>query len=137
MKPDIHPEYPQVIFQDISVTPPFCILTRSTRTSSETIEWEDGNTYPLIKMEVSSASHPFFTGKQRLVDTAGMVERYRRRYGGGTPDETDAAPADGEAATLQPEAEAQNDAPESVPQAEESTAAPADTPTEETPASDS
>lgn len=81
MKPEIHPEYRDVIFEDVSANPPFRVKTRSTRTSEETIEWEDGNTYPLIKMEISSATHPFFTGKMMLVDTAGMVERYRRRYG--------------------------------------------------------
>lgn len=81
MKLDIHPEYRDVIFEDVSANPPFRVKTRSTRTSEETIEWEDGNTYPLIKMEISSATHPFFTGKMMLVDTAGMVERYRRRYG--------------------------------------------------------
>lgn len=81
MKPDIHPEYRDVIFEDVSSNPPFRVKTRSTRISEETIEWEDGNTYPLIKVEISSATHPFFTGKMMLVDTAGMVERYRRRYG--------------------------------------------------------
>lgn len=81
MKPDIHPEYRDVIFEDVSADPPFRVKTRSTRTSEETVEWEDGNTYPLIKVEISSATHPFFTGKMMLVDTAGMVERYRRRYG--------------------------------------------------------
>lgn len=81
MKPDIHPEYRDVIFEDVSANPPFRVKTRSTRISEETIEWEDGNTYPLIKVEISSATHPFFTGKMMLVDTAGMVERYRRRYG--------------------------------------------------------
>jgi len=81
MKSDIHPEYRDVIFEDVSANPPFRVKTRSTRTSEETIQWEDGNTYPLIKMEISSATHPFFTGKMMLVDTAGMVERYRRRYG--------------------------------------------------------
>ncbi len=81
MKPNIHPEYRDVIFEDVSANPSFRVKTRSTRTSEETIEWEDGNTYPLIKVEISSATHPFFTGKMMLVDTAGMVERYRRRYG--------------------------------------------------------
>lgn len=81
MKPDIHPEYFDVVFEDSSSDPPFRVKTRSTRTSEETIEWEDGNTYPLIKVEISSASHPFFTGKMMLIDTAGMVERFRRRYG--------------------------------------------------------
>jgi len=81
MKPDIHPDYHDVIFEDISAKPPFRVKTRSTRTSEATTVWEDGNTYPLIKVEISSASHPFFTGKMMLVDTAGMVERFRRRYG--------------------------------------------------------
>ena len=81
MKPEIHPDYHDVIFEDSSADPPFRVKTRSTRTSEETIEWEDGNTYPLIKVEISSATHPFFTGKMMLIDTAGMVERYRRRYG--------------------------------------------------------
>ena len=81
MKAGIHPEYRDVIFEDASANPPFRVKTRSTRTSEETIRWEDGNTYPLIKVEISSATHPFFTGKMMLVDTAGMVERYRRRYG--------------------------------------------------------
>ena len=81
MKPEIHPDYHDVIFEDSSANPTFRVKTRSTRTSEETIEWEDGNTYPLIKVEISSATHPFFTGKMMLIDTAGMVERYRRRYG--------------------------------------------------------
>ena len=81
MKPTIHPEYREVVFLDSSVTPPFKILTRSTKNSEETIEWEDGKSYPLIRVEISSASHPFYTGKMKLVDTAGMVERYRKRYG--------------------------------------------------------
>ena len=94
MKPEIQPEYHEVSFEDSSANPPFRVKTRSTRTSEETVEWEDGNTYPLIKVEISSATHPFFTGKMMLVDTAGMVERYRRRYsieGGG---EGDAAEGD-------------------------------------------
>ncbi len=79
MKKDIHPEYRMVVFKDISTD--FSILTRSTATSKETIEWEDGKEYPLIKTELSSASHPFFTGKQHLVDTAGRVEKFLRKYG--------------------------------------------------------
>ncbi|MDA0710798.1 MAG: type B 50S ribosomal protein L31 [bacterium] len=81
MKPDIHPDYHDVIFEDSSAKPPFRVKTRSTRTSDEKTTWEDGQTYPLIKVEISSASHPFFTGKMMLIDTAGMVERFRRRYG--------------------------------------------------------
>ena len=78
MKPDIHPEYRDVVFQDTSSD--FKFLTRSTIWSDETIEWEDGNTYPLAKVEISSASHPFYTGKQILVDSGGRVERFRKRY---------------------------------------------------------
>ena len=79
MKPDIHPNYRPVVFQDTSSDLQF--LTQSTIETSDTIEWEDGNTYPLAKVEISSASHPFYTGKQILVDTTGRVERFRRRYG--------------------------------------------------------
>ena len=78
MKADIHPDYKQVVFQDISSD--FSFLTRSTMGSKETIKWEDGETYPLIKVEVSSHSHPFYTGKQKIVDTAGRVDKFRRRY---------------------------------------------------------
>ncbi|RYD14169.1 MAG: type B 50S ribosomal protein L31 [Lysobacteraceae bacterium] len=78
MKADIHPAYKQVVFQDISSD--FSFLTRSTMGSKETIKWEDGQEYPLIKVEISSHSHPFFTGKQKIVDTAGRVDKFRRRY---------------------------------------------------------
>lgn len=66
---------------DSSVDPPYRVLTKSTRTSEEMTEWEDGNSYPLIRVEISSASHPFYTGKMKLIDTAGMIDRYRQRYG--------------------------------------------------------
>ena len=79
MKPDIHPSYRPVVFQDTSSD--FSFLTKSTIETSETIEWEDGNEYPLAKVEISSESHPFYTGKQILVDTTGRVERFRKRYG--------------------------------------------------------
>ena len=79
MKKDIHPEYREVVFVDTSSD--FKFLTRSTIDTSETIEWEDGNTYPMARVEISSASHPFYTGKQILVDSGGRVERFRRRYG--------------------------------------------------------
>ena len=79
MKADIHPNYKPVVFQDISTD--FAFLTRSTMTSKETIKWQDGAEYPLIKVEISSHSHPFFTGKQKIVDTAGRVERFRQKYG--------------------------------------------------------
>ncbi|MGD8384999.1 MAG: type B 50S ribosomal protein L31 [Lysobacterales bacterium] len=78
MKADIHPEYREVVFQDISGD--FAFLTRSTLNSKETIKWEDGNEYPLIKVEVSSASHPFYTGKHKLMDSGGRVDRFKRRY---------------------------------------------------------
>ena len=79
MKPGIHPDYHLVVFRDRSAD--FAFLTRSTATSDRTIEWEDGKTYPVVDVEISSASHPFYTGNQRVVDTAGRVERFRRRYG--------------------------------------------------------
>ena len=80
MKQGIHPEnYRPVVFKDMSVDHTF--LVRSTAESSETIEWEDGNTYPLVKLEISSKSHPFFTGKQKLLDSAGRVERFNKKYG--------------------------------------------------------
>ncbi|MFZ0452793.1 MAG: type B 50S ribosomal protein L31 [Ignavibacteriaceae bacterium] len=78
MKKGIHPNYRPVVFHDASAD--FTFLTRSTIKTDETIEWEDGNTYPLVKLEISSASHPFFTGKQKLVDTAGRVEKFKRKY---------------------------------------------------------
>lgn len=78
MKKDIHPEYHPVVFRDISAD--FSILTKSTITSENTVEWEDGNTYPVVDVDISSASHPFYTGKQKILDTAGRVEKFRRRY---------------------------------------------------------
>jgi large subunit ribosomal protein L31 len=79
MKPGIHPEYRQVVFQDISSD--FAILTRSTIETKETIKWKDGKEYPLVKMEVSSASHPFYTGKHKILDSGGRVDRFKKRYG--------------------------------------------------------
>ena len=78
MKKEIHPEYKEVVFLDTSSD--FKFLTKSTMTSSETIKWEDGKEYPLVKVEVSSASHPFYTGKKLFVDTAGRVEKFNRKY---------------------------------------------------------
>ena len=78
MREGIHPDYQYVVFQDASAD--FAFLTRSTMKSTETITWEDGNEYPLVKLDISSASHPFYTGKQKIVDTAGRVDRFRRRY---------------------------------------------------------
>lgn len=82
MKPGIHPPYGPVVFRDRAAD--FAFLTRSTAaatTTDKTIEWEDGNTYPVIDVEISSASHPFYTGTARVLDTAGRVERFERRYG--------------------------------------------------------
>ena len=78
MKAGIHPEYNEVVFQDISSD--FAILTRSTIKSKETIKWEDGKEYPLVKVEVSSASHPFYTGKHKVLDSGGRVDRFKKRY---------------------------------------------------------
>ena len=78
MKAGIHPDYKEVVFLDTSSD--FKFITRSTMTSEETIKWEDGNEYPLIKIEVSSASHPFYTGKKMFVDTAGRVEKFNKKY---------------------------------------------------------
>ncbi|MBX9850163.1 MAG: type B 50S ribosomal protein L31 [Cytophagaceae bacterium] len=78
MKKDIHPDYREVVFQDTSSG--FKFLTRSTIQASETIQWEDGKTYPVVKVEVTSASHPFFTGKKLLVDAAGRVEKFNKKY---------------------------------------------------------
>jgi len=81
MKRDIHPDYHPVVFQDATTGDAF--MTRSTITSDRTIEW-DGRTYPLVVVDISAASHPFWTGSRRHIDTAGQVEKFRRRYGGRT-----------------------------------------------------
>jgi large subunit ribosomal protein L31 len=78
MKKGIHPQYKEVVFQDTSSDYKF--ITRSTMTSDETTTMEDGKEYPVIKVEVSSASHPFYTGKNIFVDTAGRVEKFNTRY---------------------------------------------------------
>jgi large subunit ribosomal protein L31 len=78
MKAGIHPDYKDVVFQDISSD--FAILTRSTIKTKDTIKWEDGNEYPLVKVEVSSASHPFYTGKHKVLDSGGRVDRFKKRY---------------------------------------------------------
>ncbi|WP_162342100.1 type B 50S ribosomal protein L31 [Cyclobacterium salsum] len=78
MKKEIHPNYREVVFLDTSSDHKF--MTKSTIETGETITWEDGNDYPLVKVEVSSASHPFYTGKKMLLDTAGRVEKFNRRY---------------------------------------------------------
>ena len=80
MKKGIHPDYHEVVFYDIGAD--FKFLTRSTIQSKETILWTDGKEYPLVKLDVSSESHPFYTGKQKNVDTAGRIEKFRKKYGG-------------------------------------------------------
>ncbi|SDG99237.1 large subunit ribosomal protein L31 [Dyadobacter soli] len=79
MKKDIHPNYREVVFWDLSSD--FKFITRSTIETSENVTMEDGKTYPVYKVEVSSQSHPFYTGKNVLVDTAGRVDKFRKRYG--------------------------------------------------------
>ena len=79
MKADIHPEYREVVFQDVSSD--FAFLTRSTVETADTIKWEDGEEYPLVKVEISSASHPFYTGKHKVLDSGGRVDRFKKRYG--------------------------------------------------------
>ena len=79
MKPGIHPTYRYVVFQDTSSGD--TMLTKSTIDTSETTTWTDGNEYPLAKVEISAFTHPFFTGQMKIVDTAGRVERFERRYG--------------------------------------------------------
>jgi large subunit ribosomal protein L31 len=79
MKKGIHPEaYRPVVFKDMSNGHTF--LSRSTANSKETIKWEDGNEYPVIKLEISNMSHPFFTGKNMLVDTAGRIDKFKKKY---------------------------------------------------------
>ena len=79
MKSDIHPNYRPVVFRDAGAE--FSFITQSTVETSDTVVWEDGNEYPLVTVELSSASHPFFTGQMKIVATAGRVERFERRYG--------------------------------------------------------
>ena len=78
MQVEIHPSYEPIVFRDLASGVSF--LTRATITSDKTIEWEDGKTYPVHDVEISSESHPFYTGKQRIMDAAGRVERFNDRY---------------------------------------------------------
>ena len=79
MKKDIHPEdYRLCVFKDMSTE--FAILTKSCVETNEKIKWEDGNEYPLVKMEISSDSHPFFTGKAKMLDTAGRIDKFKNKY---------------------------------------------------------
>ena len=79
MKKDVHPNYRQVVFMDVSND--YRFLTRSTVKTKDTTKWEDGNEYPLYKLDTSSESHPFYTGTQKMVDTAGRVEKFRQKFG--------------------------------------------------------
>ena len=78
MKKGIHPNYRPVVFQDTGAN--FSFLTHSTVKTTETVKWTDGNEYPLYKVEISSASHPFFTGKMKFLDTTGRVEKFQKKY---------------------------------------------------------
>ncbi|KIL43611.1 50S ribosomal protein L31 [Jeotgalibacillus alimentarius] len=78
MRQNTHPEYRKVVFMDTNSG--FKFLTGSTKSSNETIEWEDGNTYPLLKVEVSSDTHPFYTGRQKFADKDGRAERFNKKY---------------------------------------------------------
>jgi len=79
MKKDIHPsDYRLVVFQDMSNG--YSFITKSTVKTKESIKWEDGNEYPLVKLEISHMSHPFYTGKMKLVDSAGRVDKFKNRY---------------------------------------------------------
>jgi large subunit ribosomal protein L31 len=80
MKKNLHPEnYRLVVFKDMSND--FSFITKSAADTKDTVVWEDGNEYPLIKLEISNTSHPFYTGKMKLVDTAGRIDKFRSRYG--------------------------------------------------------
>ncbi len=79
MRKDIHPNLRPVIFKDVSCD--FELLTLSTIRAKETGQWKDGKEYPLVKVDISSHSHPFYTGKQRLIDAEGRAEKFRKKYG--------------------------------------------------------
>ena len=79
MKKGIHPDYREVVFLDASVN--FGFITRSAVKTNDTIVWEDGKTYPVVRLDISSASHPFYTGKMKMVDAAGRVDRFNKKYG--------------------------------------------------------
>ena len=95
MKDGIHPNYREVVFRDVSSG--FAFLTRSTIRTNQTTQWEDGQTYPLVTVDVSSASHPFYTGTQKFVDTAGRVDKFNKKfqgtYGKGKKEKAEAAKA--------------------------------------------
>lgn len=78
MKKNLHPAYRTVVFQDVSAGKGF--ITRSSITAKDTVTWEDGKTYPLVKVDVSAFSHPFYTGQQKVLDTAGRIDRFKKRF---------------------------------------------------------
>ncbi len=78
MKTNLHPEYQKVVYMDVNSG--FKFISGSTKTSNETIQWEDGNTYPLFKVEVTSDTHPFYTGRQKFADKGGRAERFKNKY---------------------------------------------------------
>ena len=78
MKKDIHPEYREVLFHDVGADKYF--LIKSTLKTDQTKKWEDGETYPYCTLDISSASHPYYTGKQKMIDTAGQVDKFKKRY---------------------------------------------------------
>ena len=92
MRQEKHPEYGPVVFRDR--TAGYAFLSRSTATSDETMEWDDGNTYPVVDVEISAESHPFYTGKARALDPEGEIAKFERRYGSDAPG-ADAPGADG------------------------------------------
>ena len=81
MKTDIHPEYRFVVFEDASANYRFLTRTTMKVDESKTTQWDDGQTYPIVQLETSNASHPFFTGQMKIIDSAGRVERFNKRYG--------------------------------------------------------
>jgi large subunit ribosomal protein L31 len=79
MKKDIHPEYREVLFKDVSCD--FAFVTRSTIKTDQTHVWDDGKEYPMVKLDISSASHPFYTGQQKIMDTEGRIEKFQKKFG--------------------------------------------------------
>jgi large subunit ribosomal protein L31 len=99
MKKGIHPNYRPVVFKDVSAN--FSFLTRSCVETDETVTWTDGKEYPVHKVEISSASHPFFTGKMKLLDVTGRVEKFQKKY-----QKTGYGPKKGDAPKDEPKPEA-------------------------------
>ena len=116
MKKDLHPkEYRFVVFKDVSCD--YSFLTRSTIHTKETIKWEDGKEYPLYKMDISNKSHPYFTGQQNLIDTAGRIEKFNQKYNL----KESAAPKSSIDNTVSEEVDSANEVPSNDADAEETT----------------